>query len=199
MSVYKYIGESVDAPRQGAFFIQKYMPKTRIQKEETVVELKDKVAKAKLIAFTDYRGLTMSTLTDLRTKLREQNAEFSVTKNNLLKLALTSNQQPVTSNQLEGPVATLFAYEDEISPLKVLVKALKEAGIGKIKGGYMGDLELNESKIIQLSTLPSKDELRGKTVGVLVAPLQGILSVLQGNLRNLVYALSEIQKSKGGV
>ena len=67
-----------------------------------------------------------------------------------------------------------------------------------MKRGFLGTEELTEAKIIQLSALPTKDELRAKTVGVLVAPLQGILSVLQGNLRNLVYALSEIRKAKGG-
>ena len=91
-------------------------------------------------------------------------------------------------------------------PIKILVKALKDATIGKVKSGFLGrdDLPagrqaLDEAKIIQLSSLPTKDELRGQTVGVLVAPLRGIISVLQGNLRNLVYALSEIQKVKGGV
>jgi large subunit ribosomal protein L10 len=171
------------------------MPKTRLQKEETVVELKDKLSRAKLVAFTDYRGLTMTQLSDLRKKLRESGGEFTITKNTLIKIANPSAKDDL----LEGPTATLFSFEDEIQPLKILVKALKEAGIGQVKGGYMGDLELDSSKIIQLSTLPSKDELRAKTVGVLVAPLQGIVGVLQGNLRNLVYALSEIQKAKGGV
>jgi large subunit ribosomal protein L10 len=171
------------------------MPKTRIQKEETVVELKDKFSKAKSVVFADYRGMTMSQLTDLRTKLREQKAEFSVTKNTLIQKALSdlSNQSDLT-----GPTATLFSYDDEISPLKVLVKAFKDNNVGKVKGGFLGSEQLDAAKITQLSTLPTKDELRGQTVGVLVAPLQGILSVLQGNLRNLVYALSEIQKVKGG-
>jgi large subunit ribosomal protein L10 len=172
------------------------MPKTRIQKEETVVELKDKFSKAKSVVFADYRGMTMSQLTDLRTKLRAEKAEFSVTKNNLVKLAASDLGD---LNDLNGPIATLFAYEDEISPLKLLVKAFKENNVGSVKGGFLGSEQLDAHKITQLSVLPSKDELRGKTVGVLVAPLQGMVGVLQANLRNLVYALSEIQKSKGGV
>ncbi|TSC86371.1 MAG: large subunit ribosomal protein L10 [Microgenomates group bacterium Gr01-1014_7] len=167
------------------------MAKTRQQKEEQVISLQDKLGRAKSVVFTDYKGLSMNQLSGLRDKLRQHQAEFTITKNTLLIRAL-----PASS--FNGPTATLFSYDDEISPLKILVKALKDAGIGKIKMGFLGTDFLDEARILQLSTLPTKDELRGKTVGVLVAPLQGIVSVLQGNLRNLVYALSEIQKTKGG-
>ncbi len=168
------------------------MPKTRIQKEATVTELSEKFSRAKSVVFADYTGLTMSELSDLRNKLREQQAEFTITKNTLIKLA-----QPETN--LEGPTATLFAYDDEISPIKTLVKALKDTQKGKVKSGLLGTQALDEYRVISLSNLPTKDELRGKTVSVLAAPLMGIANVLQANIRNLVYALSEIQKSKGGV
>lgn len=166
--------------------------KTRAQKEESIKDLTDKLGRAKSVVFADYRGLTMKQLSDIRSKLREVNGELTISKNTLLK-------KVNPDIDLEGPTATLLAYDDEISPIKILVKALKDSGIGKVKQGFLGTQSLDEAKIIQLSNLPTRDELRGKTVGVLVAPLQGILSVLQGNLRNLVYALSEIAKSKGGV
>lgn len=172
------------------------MAKTRAQKEENLKELRDKFSRAKSVVFADYRGMTMKQLSDLRDKLRDQDAEFTVTKNTLLERA-TQN------TTFEGPTATLFAYDDEISPIKLLVKALKDAGIGKVKAGLLGTETLDEFKVNQLAQLPTKDELRVKIVGVLIAPLQGMVSVLQGNLRNLVYALSEIQirrlAEKGGV
>lgn len=181
------------------------MPKTRAQKIETVKILQEKLDKAKSVVFTDYRGLTMKQLSGLRDKLRDLDAEFTITKNTLLDRALPSSNLQLPSSSLEGPTATLFAYDDQISPIKVLVKALKDANLGKVKIGFLGDLALDEAKILQLASLPSKDELRGKMVGVLVAPLQGMVSVLQGNLRNLVYALSEMsklptveQKQRGG-
>lgn len=167
------------------------MPKTRQQKEELVIKLSEQLGKAKAIVFTDYKGLTMKQLSDLRDKLRDVSGELTITKNTLLKKA-----RPELD--LEGPTATLFAYDDEVSPIKILVKALKDAAIGKVKSGFLGETALDEARILQLATLPTKDELRGKTVGVLVAPLQGIVSVLQGNLRNLVYALNQIKISKGG-
>lgn len=172
------------------------MPKTRQQREETVIKIADRLSQAKTVVFTDYKGLTMPQLSDLRAKLDEVDSEFTVTKNTLTERALS---QKLPKEVLEGPTATLLAYGDEITPIKILVKALKEAGMGKVKAGFLGTEFLDESKIIQLSTLPNKDELRAKTVGVLVAPLQEMVGVLQGNLRNLVYALSEIQKLRGGV
>lgn len=168
------------------------MPKTRAQKEGIVKDLSEKFSRAHGVVFADYKGLTMSQLSTLRHKLDEVQAEFTVTKNTLLKKA--SPQVDMT-----GPTATLFAFDDQISPIKLLVKALKDAGIGKVKSGFLGQDLLDEAKILQLAALPTKDELRAKIVGILVAPLQGIISVLQGNLRNLVYALSEIQKMRGGV
>lgn len=174
--------------------------KTRAQKEATVQLLTDKLGRAKSVVFTDYKGLTMKQLSELRNKLREADAEFAVTKNTLLKIALsTTNHQPLTTNFFEGPIATLFSYDDEISPIKALVKALKDAGQGKVKAGFLGSEFLDEFRVISLSQLPTKDELRGKTVGVLAAPLQGMVGVLQANLRNLVYALHQIHLQKGGV
>lgn len=171
------------------------MPKTRAQKEQAVVKLQEKLAKAKALVFADYRGLTMKQLSELRNKLREQNAELTVTKNTLLNLALPTTNYQLPTN-LEGPTATLFAYDDQITPIKILVKAFKDFAIGKVRVGFLGQEVLDEAKILYLSTLPAKDELRGKIVGVLVAPLQGMISVLSGNLRNLVYALSEIKEKR---
>lgn len=165
------------------------MAKTRLQKEQTVQVLSDKLGRAKAVVFANYKGLTMKQLSELRNKLRDQNAEFNITKNTLLKRAL-----PTSS--FDGPTATLFAYDDQITPIKILVKALKDAALGKVKKGFLGSVALDEAKIIQLSTLPSKDELKGQMVGVLAAPLQSMISVLQSNLRNLVYVLSQLE---GGV
>lgn len=175
------------------------MAKTRQQKEESVAKISEKFSRAKAIVFADYKGLNMKQLSDLRDKLRGVDGEFSITKNTLLEHALPSSNFHLPTSSLEGPTATLFAYDDEVSPIKVLVKALKDAALGKVKSGFLGATPLDEAKILQLSTLPTKDELRGKTVGVLVAPLQGMISVLQGNLRNLVYALNQIKEKRSAV
>lgn len=173
--------------------------KTRAQKEETVTKLAEKLSRAKSLVLTDYKGLTMKQLSDLRSKLTEVQGEFTITKNTLLERAFPSSIVQLPASSLEGPTAALFAYDDEISPIKLLVKALKDAGLGKIKFGFLGNQALDEVQINQLAALPTKDELRGKIVGVLAAPLQGMVEVLQRNLRNLVYTLDQIRLSKGGV
>lgn len=176
------------------------MPKTRQQKEQTVIEITDKLNRAKSVVFADYKGMTMTELGTLRKSLREQGAEFSITKNNLLKLALaTSYQLPTTNSFLEGPVATLFSYEDEISPIKTLTKAIKDTQKGSIKAGVVEGEFFEAAQINKLASLPSKDELRAKVVGGLGAPLYGIVGVLQANIRNFVYVLDQIKVQKGGV
>ena len=174
------------------------MPKTRVQKEQTVTTITDKLGKSKSIIFADYQGMTMTQLSDLRKTLREQGAEFGVTKNNLLKIALKNSNLNVDDALLTGPIATLFSYEDEILPIKTLTKAIKDNQIGKVRGGVMAGEFIDEYKVNRLATLPSKDELRAKVVGTLGAPLYGIVGVLQANLRNLVYALDQIRISRGG-
>lgn len=174
------------------------MAKTRQQKEEAVTILSEKLQRAKSVVFADYRGLTMSQLSQIRNSLREEGAEFSVTKNSLLRLALKNDRLEVSDDVLEGPVATLFSFEDELLPIKSLVKSLKDFSIGSVKGGIFEGELVDQYKINSLASLPSKDELRAKVVGGLGAPLYGIVGVLQANIRNLVYALDQIRVSKGG-
>ncbi len=169
------------------------MPKTRSQKEATVQILSEKLQKAKSVVLTDYQGLTMKDLSNLRDKLLPLNAEFTITKNSLLGLAI---KQGLPFLQLEGPTATLFAFDDEISPIKVLVKAFKDISKGKVKSGLLGSEVLDATRVNQLAQLPTKDELRGKVVWALVTPLQGMVGVLQANLRNLVYALEQIRMNR---
>lgn len=191
------IHNTKQAPQKGAF----YMPKTRIQKEEIVADLKDRLSRSKSLVFTDYKGMTMSQLSALRLQLSDLSAQFSVTKNNLLKLALqaSSFNLPTSSESIfEGPIATLFSYGDEIAPIKALAKAIKDSGIGRTKAGFLNQEFLTDDQVNKLAQLPGKDELRAKIVGALGSPLYGIVGVLQANLRNLVYALDAVRKQKGG-
>ncbi len=182
------------------------MPKTRVQKEEQVTKIAENLVRSKSVVFTDYqqagtpgsKGMTMAMMSDLRNKLRDLNAEFIITKNNLLKIAVKNSNLEVQDSVFEGSIATLFAYDDEITPIKILTKALKENGVGKVKAGLFEGGYMDEFKIAKLSSLPSKDELRARIVGSLGSPLYGIVGVLQANLRNLVYALDQIRISKGG-
>lgn len=175
------------------------MPKTRAQKEDTVAILTDKFSKSSSVVFTNYSGMTMSDLADLRSKLREISAEYTITKNNLVRIALkNANLELKDDAVLDGPTATLFAFGDEVAPIAELTKAFKAVSKGEIKAGFVNGEMISDARVKQLATLPSKDQLRGQVVGALVAPLTGIVGVLQANLRNLANVLDQIRVQKGG-
>ena len=162
---------------------------------QEVAALKEKAALAKAIALTDYRGLTVTQMTQLRDKVRAVGGELQVTKNTLLKLAL-NNEELNQTEALTGPTLTLFAYEDEVSPLKAIVDFAKDNELPKLKVGFLGKDFLNAEKLLHLALLPSREELQAKLVGQLAAPIHGFVNVLSGNLRNLVLVLKTIGERK---
>lgn len=165
--------------------------------KQNISELKkiqEKKEESKNIVFTHYRGLTVNQVSELRQKIKDAGGEMLVTKNTLLRVAFDQNE---TLNEiLTGPTAAVFAYEDEIAPLKVIADFNKENKLPKFTGGYMDGQVINADQVKQLSKLPGKDQLRGQLVGTLSAPITGFLNVIQGNTRNLVYALKAIQEKK---
>jgi large subunit ribosomal protein L10 len=169
----------------------------RARKEVSLTDLKEKVGRAKSMVMTDYRGLTMTKLQELRATLGVS-AEFTVAKNTILAKALNeAGVSSVTPDTFAGPTAVLFAYEDEVGPLKVLTKFSGASNeLPRIKGGILDGSILSGDKVKALSKLPSKDQLRGQVVGTLAAPLSGLVSVLNGNIRNLVYALEQVRVQK---
>lgn len=175
------------------------MPKTKQQKQDLVEVLVEKLSTSSSVVFADYQGLTMNQLSTLRDELRNIDAEFLVTKNNLLSIALKRAGLPELSQEAAvGPVATLFAHGDEITPIKSLVKTLKEAGRGKVKAGIIDQSLMDSLSIITLSNLPAKQELQERVVRSLCSPLYGMVRVLQANTKNLVYAIDQIRIMRGG-
>ena len=158
------------------------------KKIDTVSELTDKVAKAKSIVLADYRGLKHKQLEELRRNLKKLDAQFVVTKNTLLARAgMTKN---------EGATAALFAYADEVAPLKELLKFFKTAGAGITKGGLLGSTVLAEADVAKLATLPTRPQLLGRLVGQLNAPIQGLHYGLNWNLNKLVWGLNAVKGKK---
>ena len=168
------------------------------QKIETVKQLKENLEKSKLTILTDYRGLKTSDLDQLRGELLQTNSEYNVTKNTLLLRALKETHKDSLVNQeaLNGPTATLFAYGDEITPVKSLLKLIKNLGLPVIKSGMLGTQAITPSQVQELGKLPAREVLLGKLVGGLSSPLYGIVNVLSGNLRKLVYVLNAVREVK---
>ena len=169
------------------------------KKIDTVTELTGKIAKAKSIVLADYRGLKHKQLEELRKALKKTDAEFTVTKNTLLKRALSDPASSAGESKgilelLKESTAALFSYRDEVAPLTVLLKFFKTAGFGKAKGGLLGDTLLTETDIATLATLPSRPILLAKLVGQFNAPIQGLHDALNWNLNKLVWALNSIKE-----
>ena len=99
-------------------------------------------------------------------------------------------------SNLQGPSLLLLAYEDEIAPIKALAEFAKVNELPKIKLGFMAKDPLTADQVNQLANLPTKVELLAKTVWSLKSPLNGIVNVLIGNLRNLVYVIKAINNQK---
>lgn len=175
------------------------------KKIDIVADLTEKLTKAKSVVFTDYRGLQTPQLENLRRKVEEGGGAFGITKNTLLQLALQRvKYSPPLANQnskLKGPTATLFAFTDEVAPIKALVNFAKEWELPKIKLGVLGKDFIDAEKVKELANLPGKNELFAKLAREMQVPTYNLVNVLKSNLRNLVYvikALSEQKQSKGG-
>ena len=159
---------------------------------DAVAVLKDKLADAKSVVLADYSGLSVSDQTKLRADVVEAGGEFSVSKNNLIRLALEKELvTDAVQEALNGPTAVLFSNKDAIGALKALVKFSDEHKLPEVKLGFMDGKTLTLEEVKQLATLSSRDELLAKLVGQLQAPTYGLVNVLQGNLRGLVQALKQ--------
>ncbi len=156
-------------------------------------KIKEKASKAKSVIFADYKGLTVNDFNKLRNKIRENGGEVLVTKNTLLRLTF---QNENLNSSLVGPTVAIFSYEDEIAPLKAVAEFNKEHNLPVLTAGFFDNQALSSDEVVTLSKIPGKKELQAKIVGSLAAPLTGMLNVLQGNTRSLVYVLDAIKNQK---
>lgn len=153
--------------------------------------LKDKLSRAKSIVLSDHSGMDVSSQQKLRTLAKEAGGEFLVTKNTLLGLALGQS-----TNTFDGPTSVLCSYQDELSPLKILVKFSEEHEKPIIKAGFLGKMPLSVDEIRQLSSLPGFSELVAQLVGTLQGPMYGLRNVLAGNMKKLILVLNAIKKDQ---
>ncbi len=166
-----------------------------LRNTSSLEEAKQKVDRATAMFFVEYTGLTHKQLEEARIELKNANAEMAVIKNTLMNIAL-SEKKIDAKEKLTGQKATLFSYEDPIKTSKILTAFIKKYGLPKISFGvFEGDI-IDEGMITKLATLPSKEILVGKLLGLLNSPLSGLVYVLNGNITKLALVLKEIEKKK---
>jgi large subunit ribosomal protein L10 len=165
------------------------------KKIDAVAELSDKIGKTKSMVFVDYTGIKHKQLETLRKSLKAADAEFAVTKNTLMLRALGDKAESLKP-MLKASTATVFSYKDEVTGIKELTKFLKAVGLGKTKGGALGDTVLTDKDLDRLAKLPGREALLGQLAGQLMAPVQGLHYALRWNLQSLVMALSAVKAKK---
>jgi large subunit ribosomal protein L10 len=172
----------------------------RLEKDNLVNALKDKLAKAQSLVLVDFRGLPVDADTKMRNEFRAAGCEYRVVKNTLLGLAVKGTKMDVLDDHLKGPTAVAYSFEDPSAPAKIAAKVAKEQPKLVIKGGYVDGMALDQAGVVSLSQLPGKDELRSKFLATLQAVPQNFLALLIAAPQNFMYLLAarEEQAKDGG-
>ncbi|MCA1829802.1 MAG: 50S ribosomal protein L10 [Myxococcales bacterium] len=174
------------------------MNRTKEQKQEMVATLSAQVARSQTIYVTDFTGLSVARITDLRRRLRAVGVEYVVVKNTLARRALSEAQ--LKSGGLEpflaGPTALVLAGADPVSAAKVLTDFAKETEKLAIKAGLVEGKAITQAQVKTLAALPSKTQLLAQLGGALQAPMAGFLGVMNGLLYAMVGALEALKDKR---
>lgn len=167
---------------------------TREQKEKVIKELTDNIVRQKALIFINFTGINVKDLTNLRKKLKANLGELKVAKKTLMDIVFKKAKFGLEIKELQGEIALVFGFKDEISPSKTLWQFSLENPNLQILGGFLDNKFVDAAKIIELAQLPTQEELLARLVGSIKAPVSNFVYALQYNIKGLIYALSEIKK-----
>ena len=156
-------------------------------KIQRVSDLKEKLDRCSIAVSADYTGIGVNEINELRRRMRNAGVEFTVVKNNLMKLALDAAQRPQAKDIVEGPTAMAFGYDDPADVARVLADYIRSTrSVLNIRGAVLGEGPvLSAAEVNRLATLPSKPQMLANLLGQMQAPIQRLLAALNGPLRNL--------------
>jgi large subunit ribosomal protein L10 len=166
------------------------------EKEQAVAQLVEKIKGAKAIIVTDYSGMDVLSISELRKRCREASVEYKVVKNTLTKIAAQQTKYGFLAERIDGPTALALSLTDEIAPARVLSEFRKNHELPKIKLGLIEGRVVNPADIERLAFLPPKKILVGRFAGTLRRPLSMFSFALTFKLRQLVVAIEEVKKKK---
>lgn len=168
----------------------------RDDKSAIVAELNEMFNRAKFSVVADYCGLTVSELEKVRTELRECNSEFRIAKNTLLKRAVTDTDCEVLTDDFAGTTAIVMAYDDPVSPAKVLAKFAEDHKKFELRSAVLEGEKITVDNIISLSKLPTKEVLLGQLLSVMNGVPTALVQVLSGVPRTFLYGLQAVKDQK---
>lgn len=166
------------------------------EKKRLVEELHQKFTESKIVILTDYKGLDVDTINELRRKLTESNIEYRVVKNTLLARASEDTDVALVKDQFKGPTAIALSYDDPVAPAKVLSEFAKENEKLEIKVGVMSGNVLDIKAIMSLSALPSREVLLSQLLSTMNGVPTAFVRVLNNVPEKLLYALQAIKDQK---
>jgi len=167
----------------------------RTEKEALVSELKTKMSGAKALYYTDFTGLNVKQMTDLRRRFRKGGVEYVVIKNSLALRAV--NESGLTGTRLKGPTGIVIG-KDPVTAAKVLTDFAKEFEKPEVKGGLLDGKAIDKAQIVKLATMPSREQLMANLGAALQSPLAGFAGALNGVLSTFAGALEALRAQREG-
>jgi large subunit ribosomal protein L10 len=165
-------------------------------KKKIVQDLNERFSKAAVVIVTDYKGLDVAAINDLRRRLRKEEIEYQVVKNSLMVRASQETDVALIKETFKGPSAVAMSYSDPIAPAKVLTEFAKDHGVFEIKVGVMDGKILELNQIKALSALPSREVLLGTFVSVLNLVPTGFVRTIAEIPRSLLNVLQAVKDQK---
>lgn len=164
------------------------------KKQQLVADLNEILSDAKMTVFAKYQGLSVSELQELRHLARENNVKIKVVKNRLVRVAMgeIAVYKDTDTSALEGQLLYAISNDDEVAPAQALAKFAKEHQALELKGAFSAEgKSLNEQEVVELSKLPSKDQLIGQVVNMLTGTVNDVTNALSGNLHALLDGVAD--------
>lgn len=168
----------------------------KLEKVEIIRELQEKLSQAQIGILTDFTGLKVETLTQLRRQLKEAGGELKVVKNTLMTRAAADSLAAPLTSQFVGPNAVALGYADPVAVAKTLIKFAQEKPLLKIKVGVLGGQVMSPQEIDALAKLPAREVLLAQLLGVLQGVPTALVTVLSGVIRNLLNVLTALKDQK---
>jgi large subunit ribosomal protein L10 len=175
------------------------MSKVQPAKVATIDEVKSRISASTTAVVTEYRGLTVAQISNIRRQLRTLGADYKVFKNTLVRRAIAGTDVESLSEYLVGPTAIAFVDGDVSAVAKALRDFARETPKLIVKGGVVDGKPLSKSDLSALADLPSRDVLLAQIAGLLASPLRTMAGLLKAVPQNLAYGLSALIEAKGGV
>lgn len=162
---------------------------SREKKQQILADYAGRLSQSQALILTDYRGLTVADLSELRTRMRQENGTFQIVKNTLFQLALEQAGIALPSEEIEGPIAVGYCLEEVPPVAKTMTEFAKANAVLKIRGAILGTTFLDAAGVQNLADLPPREVLLAQLLGAVQGPMSSLASTITAPLRELVQVL----------